>query len=662
MSRAKHWRLCPKDAEKVNKLALALQVEPLVAQLLINRHIDTVIEGQRFLSDTLDKMGDPFQLKDMTAAVSRICTAITEQQLIVIYGDYDVDGISATALVYRLLQKLGAKLDYYIPERQSEGYGLNKAALELLISRKTVLLITVDCGISSYDEVAAVARQLDIIITDHHEPPYRLPPAFAIINPKQPDCPYKDKNLAGVGVAYKLCQGLWQTLRGEKYTDDLELVALGTVADVVALVGENRIIVKYGLARIAHTTNKGLAALVEVVGLKERKITAGRVGFVLAPRLNASGRVGHATEGVRLLTTEDDAVARTVAAELNDANSDRQEIEKSIMEAVQNKLNKKDITKEKVLIVAGENWHSGVIGIVASRLVEAYYKPALVISLHDGIGKGSCRSIKAFDLHGALAAAADVLIQFGGHHQAAGFSIEEKNIPLLRERLTAYADHYLTDADYIPQLNVDDELSLSDITLQLLEKIACLEPYGMGNPTPVFAGYGLPIKGLYPIGKDKNHLRVQLEKGYAEVDGVGWNMAEYAESMYKGDSVNVAFTMEVNEYKGICRPQLILQDMTVATHQSILLNRDILGAIYKGLRHELQGHDLPAYRVESALGNRFANIYTKAIIMAALQVFREIGLLVVEMKENEKYYRLLSATGKLDLAISVTYLQYSKGE
>lgn len=390
-TKEKRWRIMPGQPTTESELSTALGVHPIVAKLLVNRGITTVAAGTEFLHGTLDTLLDPFGLKGMTEAVAAIEKALAAKEPIVVYGDYDVDGITATSLLYRFLKKCDAQVSYYIPERQSEGYGLNAEALEHIIEQGAKLVITVDCGISSHDIVAGVKDRLPMIITDHHNAPEIIPNSVAVINPKQPGCLYEDKNLSGVGVAFKLCQALWLKRTGQPYLDDLDIVALGTVADVVPLIGENRVIVEAGLRKMNDAPNLGIAALIDVAGLNDKKITAGHIGFTLAPRLNAAGRVTHATRAVELLTTADPDTAQAVAEELQATNMERQAIERSIHEEARLDVVNQGEGADKVIVVAGEGWHPGVIGIVASRLVEEFYKPTMVISVHDGIGKGWCQ-------------------------------------------------------------------------------------------------------------------------------------------------------------------------------------------------------------------------------------------------------------------------------
>lgn len=380
----KKWQIKPPSTTLKQELSSRLGISDVIAQVLINRGIVDPESANAFLFGGEERLGDPYLLKDMEKAVGRIAQAITNKEKIIVYGDYDVDGITSSALMVKVLMELGAKVDYYIPERQSEGYGLNCTALSTLIHAGTNLLITVDCGISAVEEISHIQNQLDIIITDHHQPPDLLPAAFAIINPKQIDCQYCEKNLAGVGVAFKLCQGLWKHYYGADSTflEYLDIVAVGTVADIVSLTGENRILVKLGLSELANTKNIGLKELMEVCGIEASKIDSGKIGFGIAPRLNATGRISRADYGVELLITDSVERAKELATYLEGENSQRQSVEREIQAAAESVVAEMDLNAVKVLVLVGEEWHSGVIGIVASRLVDRYFRPAIMIMDH----------------------------------------------------------------------------------------------------------------------------------------------------------------------------------------------------------------------------------------------------------------------------------------
>lgn len=656
----KRWSIEPDHSQEEVQLAAELKVSPIVAKLLINRGLGDPHKARQFLAADMESLLSPWDLKGMREAVACVTKTMEEGGSIVVYGDYDVDGITATSVVYRFLKRCGASVSYYIPERQSEGYGLNLEALEGLIAKGTDLVITVDCGISSYDIVEAVRDRLALVITDHHEAPALIPRAIAVVDHKQPNCPYPDKNLAGVGVAYKLCQAIWQERTGEVYQADLDIVALGTVADVVPLVGENRILVKAGLSKMQMQPNRGVEALIDVAGLKDRKITAGHIGFTLAPRLNAAGRVAHATRAVELLTTPSQEEAYEIAEELQETNLERQALERDIHEIARQDVLKQGPDADYVVVVGGQDWHPGVIGIVASRLVEEFYKPTLVISIKDGIGKGSCRSIDNCNIYEALQSAEDLLIQFGGHQAAAGFSIKEDKIPALRERLAQYCKEQLAETDYIPIVDIDSQVAIDDIDVPLIEEIETLEPYGMANPTPVLALEEATISDLFLMGQQKKHAKVLLEREDSTIDAIAWNRPDLHASFFPGDRVKVAFTVQKNEWNGYVSPQLMIQDMALLEGRSLTLTKEGLRAMYTYVRNLLKGGSMPKFRLETELIRRRPEGQSMPVAMASLEVFKELNLLVEETTEKGlESYRWQPAQGQLHLETSITFMKYS---
>ena len=656
----KRWSIEPDHSQEELQLAAELKVSPIVAKLLINRGLGDPHKARQFLAADMESLLSPWDLKGMREAVACVTKTMEEGGSIVAYGDYDVDGITATSIVYRFLKRCGASVSYYIPERQSEGYGLNLEALEGLIAKGTDLVITVDCGISSYDIVEAVRDRLALVITDHHEAPSLIPRAVAVVDHKQPNCPYPDKNLAGVGVAYKLCQAIWQERTGEVYQADLDIVALGTVADVVPLVGENRILVKAGLSKMQVQPNRGIEALIDVAGLKDRKITAGHIGFTLAPRLNAAGRVAHATRAVELLTTPSQEEAYEIAEELQETNLERQTLERDIHEMARQDVLKQGSDADYVVVVGGQDWHPGVIGIVASRLVEEFYKPTLVISIKDGIGKGSCRSIDNCNIYEALQSAEDLLIQFGGHQAAAGFSIKEDKIPALRDRLTQYCKEHLSETDYLPIVDIDSQVAIDDIDVPLIEEIETLEPYGMANPTPVLALEEATISDLFLMGQQKKHAKVLLEREDSTIDAIAWNRPDLHASFFPGDQVKVAFTVQKNEWNGHVSPQLMIQDMALLEGRSLTLTKEGLRAMYTYVRNLLKGGSMPKFRLETELIRRRPEGQTMPEAMASLEVFKELNLLVEETtEEGLESYRWQPAQGQLHLETSITFMKYS---
>ena len=622
--KGKRWNIAKNQDEVESELTSGLAVHPVVSHLLANRGITTVAEGQTFLYSTMDDLLDPFMLKGMTEAVSEIERVLEMNGSIVIYGDYDVDGITATSLMYRFFSRIGANVSYYIPERQSEGYGLNLEALEYLISQHVDLIISVDCGISSYDIVEAVRDRVSMIITDHHTSPPQIPRATAVVNHKQPGCPYTDKNLSGVGVAFKVCQALWKRRTGEDYREDLDIVALGTVADVVPLVGENRIIVREGLRKMTESPNLGIQALVEVAGLTGKVLSAGHIGFTLAPRLNAAGRVTHATRAVELLITRDQQEATDIAEELQETNAERQQIERTIFEEAYQSVLDQGPLADQCIVVAGEGWHPGVIGIVASRLVEAFYKPTMVISIHDGIGKGSCRSIDHCNMYEMLTFAKETLIQFGGHAQAAGFSVQAEDIDALREKASEYCRHTLTEEDYIPIVDID------------------------GN--------------LYPMGFQKNHCKIILQGQQGPLDAVAWQGEHYMQEVFADDPVKVAFSLQKNEWQGVVTPQLVVQDLEPLTRQREHLHLKALQDMYTLVKRVFRSPTAPKYVVEREALEGKPQEMTSREAMLALDVFKELGILKEEVMEDGRHlYRWIHVQQKLDLHTSVTYMKYSQG-
>lgn len=663
----KKWNLYPAQHKLAKALSLKLNISEHIAQTLINRGVADEQAALEFLSAGAENFTDPYALKGMSVAVERISKAIQAQDKITIYGDYDVDGITACATLYKTLTRLGANVEFYIPDRQNEGYGLNSFALRNLIKSGTKLIITVDCGISAVAEIAAVSGQVDVIITDHHQPPPELPSALSIINPKQQGCLYPEKNLAGVGVAFKLCQGLWQQYYGveNKFFDYLDIVAIGTVADIVPLTGENRLLVKLGLKYLHNTDNVGIKALLEVCGLSGKEIDSGTIGFGIAPRLNAVGRVSQANAGVELLITNDYDQAHELAQLLDKENLARQNIEKVILAKAQEQIETIDLSTANVLVLAGEDWHSGVIGIVASRLVDKYFKPVIMISIRDGIGKGSCRSIPAFDMYAALAHCTDLLSQFGGHRQAAGLSIPEQNIILLRERLNNYAADVLSEADYVPVLKIDSILPLEEINDSFLEQLACLEPFGFGNPTPVFACHSVKLKEKRLIGQQNRHLKLRLKHTTVK-DVIAWNMAELSQSLSADKTIDLVFVPKYNEWQGQKNLQLIAHDvrqspeaMEQAPPNAIAPDRDCVAQVYLTLKEysKLGQYNLSLQAIQNKIFSSCNLFLSDKVLSMSLTILSELGLLTKESKDMDSFSFHLNPVPKIkrDLLDSPTF-------
>ncbi len=572
IGKAKKWQLQGYNKEKVQILAQKLGISPLVTGILWERGMTTEAAIKEFLYGSEAPFHDPYLLKDMDKTVLRIERALAHGEKITVYGDYDVDGITASSLLYIYLQRCGADVSTYIPKRDNEGYGLNDEALKTIYDSGTTLVATVDCGISGVQEVAHAPQGMDIIITDHHTVPPVLPQAYAIINPKQEDCQYPFKVLSGVGVAFKLCQALEQRRTGKHlYWEELtELVALGTVADIVPLIGENRELVRRGLKAMASTRLVGLQTLIEGSGCQKDAITSENIGFGLAPRLNASGRLEHAQLAVELFITQDKDKAKTIAEELNRENSLRQEISKQIQEEAEELLAQEEHI-DTAIVLASKGWHQGVIGIVASRLVDKYNLPTILISINEeGMAKGSCRSIPALNLYEAIAAEADILTQFGGHHQAAGLTLPADKLPEFKQRFQAYVREHLQEDDYLPIQVIDSLLPKNTvIKVRDLQELSLLEPFGCDNPAPVFAFQNAKLRCPRAIGKEKNHLQFFIEQQGGGYKGLMWNKANLLPFLYDGMSLDIAFSPRINQWRNevsvqlhglSLRPQLQLGD------------------------------------------------------------------------------------------------------
>lgn len=657
----KRWRLRAWSQEQAADLAERLGIPAVVGQLLLNRGICDEATARQFLSGGLESLCDPFLMQGMDVAVDRILTALSTGEKITVYGDYDVDGITATSLLFNVLRDFGGNIEYYIPERQSEGYGLHVEALKQIAASGSSLLITVDCGISAYREVDAVSY-LDIIITDHHQPPEVLPAAFSVINPKQPGCPYPDKDLAGVGVAYKLCQALSQRMRnGFDCSQYLDIVAIGTVADMVSLHGENRLMVKYGIERLRETDNPGLLALLAVCGINPADINAGKIGFTIAPRLNASGRLHHAAAGVELLTSHDVERVQAIAADLNLTNTERQEVERQILEKAEELLIGTDWNAVKALVLAGDDWHPGVIGIVASRLVERYHRPTVLISVRDGVGKGSCRSIPGFDMYEGLRRCSDLLVQFGGHHQAAGLSLSADNIPSFAHRLNTIAGEDLSDDDFFPVLNIDAQVSLSQVNASLIEQIACLEPFGMGNPSPLLACPNVELQSTSAFGKEKRHLRLWVRDHAANSEVIVWNKGELADTFDRNKPAEIAFIPEVHEWNG--RRSVRMRAVDVRQPEGELPDKLSVGKVYlllKGMVASAEDHTLGLLldwrKLTSLLASHYGIAMTESGLTFSITVLSELGLIsIVQQGKEQRIIVSPPPSEKLDIAASSTW-------
>ena len=552
----KRWKTCPANGFD-DAFLKELGISPLTAQILLNRGICEIDQARHFLSPALADLPDPFLLKDIDKAVSRILRAILLKEKIILFGDYDVDGTTATALLLLFLKKTGALVDFCLPHRFKDGYGLNLEAVKKIHARGAKLMITADCGISNADEIRwAADHGLEVIITDHHEVPEILPPALAILNPKQPGCPYPFKELAGVGVAFNLVIALRSRLRQEGFwaggevpnlKEYLDLVALGTVADVVPLGGVNRILVKHGLGQLTHSARPGIVALKEASGLGGMPVDTTGINFRLAPRINAAGRMTEADDAVRLLLTEDGEEAKRIAAHLGQLNTHRQKIEERILAEARKMITLADTAPmKKSLVLASPDWHPGVIGIVASRLKEEYFRPIILIALKGNLGQGSGRSIEPFSLYEGLKACRASMETFGGHEQAAGLVIRAECIPDFTRAFEEVVCARLREEDFIPLLPIDAVARLDQMNESFLAELESLSPFGVGNPEPVLRLEKLTVLGSSKVGE--SHLRLRIKEGRITRKAIGFHMG--SRHPLAGGNMKMAFTPSLGFFQG----------------------------------------------------------------------------------------------------------------
>ena len=556
------WRIAEPHPEAAARLTAA-GYPCLVSAVLASRGIATAEEAAAFLEHEQRLTYSPFLMADMDKAVERVQRALADHERIAVFGDYDVDGITATCILVDYLQSRGADVLHYIPRRIEDGYGLSVDAIEGLYRKGTRLLITVDCGITGVEEVDfANSLGMDVVVTDHHECKETLPRAVAVVDPHRPDCGYPFKHLAGCGVALKLALALGGPDREEAlFSRYCTLAAIGTVADVMQMSGENRTIVSRGLAAIEHSDFIGLHALLKEAGLAGREITSVQIGFVLAPRINAAGRMGAADKAAELLLCTDPAEAERMARELCALNRERQNVEQTIYSQAEEMIARLPDRDRSALVLESSRWHQGVVGIVASRLSEKYSRPSFMIHLNGDTGKGSCRSWGGFNLFAALENCKDLLLGFGGHELAAGFTIEEANIPAFRERMNDYARSFQGGAAPVSVLDVDVAITHpSAVTLEELEALSALEPYGSGNARPVFCLLGATLLRTQNVGQNR-HLKLRLGKGSAQFDGIFFSTVAEDCGCRPGDRVDAAFYLQVNEFRGSRTVQLQMVDL-----------------------------------------------------------------------------------------------------
>ncbi|MCF6096642.1 single-stranded-DNA-specific exonuclease RecJ [Thermovorax subterraneus] len=642
------WEFCPPVIPSYR----AKNLHPVILKLLKTRGIEKREDILRFLRVSIDDMYDPFLLKDMEKAVISVKKAILNGEKITVYGDYDVDGVTGCALLVRALRELGGDVEFYIPSRLEEGYGLNKEALEKIAKSGTKLIITVDNGIASKEEVIyAKELGMDMVITDHHEPHDDVPKAIAVINPKQKDCSYPFKELAGVGVALKLVQAL-SNCNKEVTLKLLDLVALGTIADMVPLVDENRIIAKWGINVLKNTDKKGLLTLLEECRLSVKDIDEEKISYILAPRLNAAGRLSDATLAVQLLLADDENEAKKLAKDLELLNRERQAIETKIYNEAKEYIQKNvRFDKDRVIVVSGSRWHPGVIGIVASKLVQNYCIPCILISEEGEEGRGSARSIPGFDIFEALSKLSDMLDKFGGHEQAAGFTIKVKEIENFRLKINELAKS-IEKEKWEMKLRIDMELTPEELTTELAEQLQLLKPFGFGNPKPVFVCKSMAIEQIKAIGEKENHLKIRLKKREKEFSAIGFNFGNYKNQLEMAPLIDVAFWLELDEWEGNKRLQLNLKDIKIP-----FLRDDIMIKLeeeyFKRFLNVLQEMDFNNIEENSyCIGNeiKFFKVKNKRKYIKSL--FESPKRILVKVNTPYQAWRLLVYLKKFDIAKS----------
>ena len=671
----KQWNICTPAAEACRAVS-DTGISPLAATVLCARALDTPEKVRDFLDDRESLLHDPFLLLDLDRAVARLRRALEQHEIIAVYGDYDVDGITSTCLLTDYLRSRGATVIAYIPDRIEEGYGLSVQAVESLAGQGVSLIVTVDCGITAVEEtLAAAALGVDVIITDHHECKEILPSAVAVVDPHRTDCSYPFPYLAGVGVALKLVLALGgKDQQRELLLRYADLAAIGTVADVMSLTDENRVVVRLGLEKLAHTRRPGLDALIREAGIDGKPLTASTVGYMLAPRINAAGRMGCATMAAELLLTDDPARAEELARNLCALNRERQAIEGHIYEECVARLDRQG-GSHPVIVLASEGWHQGVVGIVASRLAEKYSCPTFMICLQDGKGKGSCRSFGGFNLFAALERCVDLLDGFGGHELAAGFTISAEQIDAFRARMEQIVLDRTGGEEMVSVLQIDAEIGDPDLlTQESVESLSVLEPFGAGNPKPVFVLSGATVISIFAVGSGR-HVKLRLRHHGATFDSIFFSVNPAQLELNAGDRVDIAFTPQVNEFRGTRTVQLQLCDiqpaltraqaeralvdrllsggaLTAAEAETALPSREDFELVWRYLKRHT-GHtpleDHPGHLAKN-IAKTFRVKESYARTMVCIRVFDERGLIRAEQAHGGQLrINLCRVDGKVDL-------------
>ena len=556
----KKWEIYQTNEEKVEELQEKYKLNRLLSILLTNRKITEETEIAKFLNPKRSDFYDPFGMPDMEKAVERILKAIENKEQIIIYGDYDVDGITSVTVLKSFLEERGIQVNVYIPNRLNEGYGLNKTAMEEIAKQGNKLMITVDCGITAVEEVEYAKKfGIETIITDHHEPAEELPKAIAVVDAKRKDNKYECRNLAGVGVVFKLIQALSIKLGldPKEYLKYLDIVCVGTISDIVPLTDENRVIVKLGLKLVEQTKNLGLKEILQSCGYS--KINSTTISFGVAPRINACGRMGHQEEALNLLLSKEENEVKGLTQKINEYNKTRQEIEKNIYNEAIEQIEKEGLDTQNTIVVSGKGWHHGVIGIVSSKITELYFKPSILLCEEDGECKGSGRSIPGFDLHEALMECNDTIDKFGGHAMAVGININKEKVEEFKEEFEKIAKEKEVDK-IIPILNLDAEIKLDDVNKEMVDSLKELEPFGEANKMPIFAFRNLKIDSIRSLS-DGKHLRLSVKDNKNIINAIGFNMGALADIYRIGDRVDIAGNLEINSFNGVDSIQINIKDI-----------------------------------------------------------------------------------------------------
>ena len=564
-----NWHFLNPAPQLVNRLKKEFKSSEIIARVLANRGILSVAKSKEFFDPQLNQLNNPYDMQDMDIATDRIIDTINSKIPIMIYGDYDVDGTTGASMLYLALTELGANVISYIPNREKEGYGLSKVGIDIANKSDVKLVITCDCGINAFEPIKyANSLKIEVIITDHHIPDETLPEAFAVLNPKRTDCNYPFKSLCGGGVAFKLACALSEKMEQPTETmyKYLDLVTLGTCADMVVIKDENRAIVKYGLKLLSNGSKPGIISLLNLVGLENKSISVGQLVFGVAPKINAAGRLGDANRSVELLTTSDKQRAKSLANELMQENQKRQVIQKEVVDAAFNIIHANiDLKNERAIVLAGREWHPGVIGIVASKVKEEFHRPSVIVSFdQNGIGKGSARSISGLDLYEALAASSKYLVDFGGHAMAAGLTVKEKSFEKFKNEFTKYINKTITDEHLIPSIKLEGILKLKDIDSRFIDFLDKLAPYGPGNMRPSFASKRVEIVGNPRVIGNGNHIIFKVRQSQKIISAIGFNMSTHYEKLIKGLPIDLSYVVEVNEWQGRELVQLNVRDIKIS--------------------------------------------------------------------------------------------------